>query len=45
MLVEILCDIYFVPMVDDLDVYRRQARKSNVEDYYILRLVFVDDVL
>ena len=45
MFAETLRDKGFVPMVADPEVYIRQARKYNGEDYYELLLVYLDDVL
>ena len=42
---ETLCDMYFLPMVADLDVYCIRVRKPNGEEYYELILVYVNDVL
>ena len=40
-----LRDMDFVPKVADPDIYRRQLRRPNGEEYYELILVYVDDVL
>ena len=45
MFVETLCYVDFVPTLADPDVYRRQMRKPNGEDYYEILLLYVDDVL
>ena len=45
MFAETLRDKGFVTMVADPEVYIRQARKYNGEDYYELLLVYVDYVL
>ena len=41
--VKALRDMDFVPTVANQDIYRRQARKTNGDDYYELLLLYVND--